>query len=100
MALFNFYGRGDHRVFDHKPIFYDPEKDKLHRYFGDVDGSNENAEYKPGSYIRGSFRDSRSNGLDKPMKRVQTIITVVTIILVIAVMFFILKLYPYLFVQQ
>ncbi len=100
MAIFNFYGRGEHRVFDHKPIYYDPEKDKLRRYFGDVDGSSENAEYKPGSLIRGSFSDSRSNGLDKPMKRVQTIITVVTIVLVIAVMFLILKLYPYLFTQQ
>ena len=63
MALFNFFGRGEHRVFDHKPIYYDPEKDKLRRYFGDVDGSNESAEYKPGSYIRGSFRDSRTNGI-------------------------------------
>lgn len=100
MALFNFYGRGEHRVFDHKPIYYDPEKDKLRQYFGDVDGSGEKEEYKPGSYIRGSFRDSKSNGLDKPMKRVQTIITVIGIILVIALMFFILKLYPYLFAQQ
>ena len=41
MAGFNFgfFGEQEHRVFDYKPRYYDPEKEKRKAMFGDVDGT-------------------------------------------------------------
>ena len=43
MAGFNFgfFGDQEHRVFNYKPRYYDPEKEALKAKFGDVDGTNE-----------------------------------------------------------
>ncbi len=100
MALFNFYGTGSHKTFDHKPIYYDPEKEKRRQYFGDVDGTNRKEGYIPGSRIHGAFHKS-GNGKQarSPMKTVQTILTVITVVLVIAVLYFFIQIYPYLFTR-
>ena len=99
MALFNFFGIQEHRVYDHKPMYYDPKKEERRRYFGAVDGSDKKEDYVPGSMVRGSMRDSSYQNTNKTMKRVTTIISVITIVLIILTIWFILKLYPYLFVQ-
>lgn len=97
MALFNFFGDGEHRVFNYKPIYYDPEKEELRRRFGAVDGSleksKENGTYVPGSYIKGSMRDGAYQRTRGHMSRIQTIIGIVTLILICAVLYFIAKFY-------
>lgn len=99
MAFFSFFGETEHRTYNHKPIYYDADKEKRRQYFGAVDGSDKKEGYVPGSYIRGSFRDGNYKRTRGSMKTVQTIIGIITLILVVAVIFFFLKLYPYLFVK-
>lgn len=36
---FNFFGTSEHRVFNYKPRYYDPEKEELKKTFGQVDGT-------------------------------------------------------------
>ena len=40
---FGFFGTSEHRVFNYKPRYYDPEEEKRRQLFGDVDGTNEKA---------------------------------------------------------
>ena len=86
MGLFNFFGENEHRVFNYKPIYYDPAEEERKRRFGAVDGTmeKEKAEgtYVPGSYIRGSFRDGA-----------RTRIGIISMLLIIGVLFFIAKFY-------
>ena len=88
MAIFNFFGDNEHRVFNYRPIYYDREKEELKRRFGAVDGS-----YVPGSYIKGSFRDGAYKRSRNHLDKLQTIIGIVTLILVFAVLYFIAKFY-------
>jgi hypothetical protein len=99
MALFNFFGISEHRVFNRKPIYYDEEKERRRRIFGAVDGNDKEKKYVPGTNIRGAFRDGAYRKTRTPMKTAQTIIGIVTLFLIVAVLFFFLKLYPYLFVK-
>ena len=39
MGLFSFFGDGEHRVFDYKPIYYDKEAEERRQKFGRVDGT-------------------------------------------------------------
>ena len=97
MGMFSFFGDSEHRVFNYKPIYYDPEKEELKRKFGAVDGSlekeKEEGTYAPGSYIKGSLRDGAYNRTKGHMSKVQTIIGIITAILIVAVLFFITKFY-------
>ena len=54
---FGFFGTQEHRVFNYKPRYYDPEKEALKQKFGHVDGRLDKDKYVPGSYIQGSFRN-------------------------------------------
>ena len=95
MGLFNFFGENEHRVFNYKPIYFDPEEEERKRRFGAVDGSLEREKkegtYVPGTHIRGSFREgSRTR---TPMKRVQTIIGIISMLLICAVLLYIAKFY-------
>ena len=95
MGLFNFFGDNEHRVFNYKPIYYDPAEEERKRRFGAVDGTLEREKkegtYVPGSYIKGSFREgSRTR---TPMKRVQTIIGIISLLLIVAVLWYIAKFY-------
>lgn len=100
MAIFNFgfFGNQEHRVFNYKPRYYDPEEEERRRMFGDVDGSNEKAKaegkYVPGSSIRGAWRDGNyKHSRDTRGGAVRTIIGLVTLLLIVAVMIFITKFY-------
>ena len=37
--MFSFFGDSEHRVFNYKPIYYNPEEEERKRRFGRVDGS-------------------------------------------------------------
>ena len=78
MAIFNFFGETEHRTYNHKPIYYDAEKEKRRQYFGAVDGSDKKEGYVPGTYVRGAFRDGAYKRTTAPMKKVQTIIGIIT----------------------
>ena len=95
MALFNFFGDQEHRVFHYTPRYYDEKAEKRKRMFGQVDGTaekeKEEGTYKPGDYIRGSFREgSRSRS---HVNHAQQIIGIVGLLLVFAILFYILKFY-------
>lgn len=94
---FGFFGEQEHRVFNYKPRYYDPEKEKRREMFGEVDGSAQKAReegtHAPGSSIRGAFRDgnykrTRGNGT-----RMQAIIGIVTLVLIVVVLIYITKFY-------
>ena len=95
--MFNFFGDNEHRVFNYKPIYFDPEEEKRRRMFGAVDGSEgkekKEGTYVPGSYIKGSMRDGAYKQTREHMKKVQTIIGIVALILIAAILVMIAKFY-------
>ena len=97
MGYFNMFGDNEHRVFNYKPIYYNPEEEERKRKFGAVDGSvdkeKKDGTYVPGSYIKGSFRDGNYQRTRTPMRRAQTIIGIITLILIFVVLYFIAKFY-------
>ena len=97
MGLFNFFGESEHRVFNYKPIYYDPEKEERKRMFGAVDGTmdkeKEKGTYVPGSYIKGSLRDGAYRNTRGHMGKAQTIIGIISMLLIFAVLYFIAKFY-------
>lgn len=95
MAIFNFFGESEHRVFNYKPRYYDPEEEERKRLFGAVDGSKagKKESYSPGSYIKGSLRDGAYKETREHMKKTQTIIGIVALVLIFIILYFIAKLY-------
>ncbi len=94
MAIFNFFGESEHRVFNYKPVYYDKEKEELRQKFGHVDGSQANdKEYVPGSYIRGSFKDGAYSKTRTHSTKAQNVIGIVGLLLVFLVLFYIAKYY-------
>ena len=98
MALnFGFFGQQEHRVFNYRPRYYDPEAEERRRLFGDVDGTNEKAKkdgtYVPGSSIRGAWRDGHYQRTRTTATRTQTIISIVTLLLIAVVLVYITKFY-------
>ena len=95
MGFFNFFGDNEHRVFNYKPIYYDPEEEERKRRFGAVDGSLDEelkqSTYVPGSYIKGAFRDGPRTRT--PMRRAQAVIGIVSLLLIFAVLWYIAKFY-------
>ncbi|MBQ9192430.1 MAG: hypothetical protein IJ156_01755 [Bacteroidales bacterium] len=99
MAGFNFgfFGSQEHRVFNYKPRYYDPEEEERKRLFGDVDGTNakakEEGKYVPGSSIRGAWRDGNYKRTRTTQTRTQVIIGLITMLLIAAVLIYITKFY-------
>ncbi|MGM9762529.1 MAG: hypothetical protein ACI3ZQ_00705 [Candidatus Cryptobacteroides sp.] len=91
---FGFFGSNEHRVFNYKPRYYNPEKEALKEKFGAVDGTNEKTgeKYVPGSYLKGSFREGNYQRT-RQVGRMQKIIGMVTLILIFAVLILIAKFY-------
>ena len=98
MALFNFgfFGNPEHRVFNYKPRYYDPEEEERKRLFGDVDGTTakakEEGKYVPGSSIRGAWRDGNYKRTRGNRSRSMVIIGIISMILIFLVIFYIAKL--------
>jgi len=95
MALFNFnfFGDTEHRVFNYRPRYYDPEKEERRRIFGDVDGSNEKSDSAPGSSIRGAFRNGNYQRTRSSATRIQSIIGIISLLLLAVAMIYITKFY-------
>ena len=97
MAGFNFgfFGDQEHRVFNYRPRYYDPEAEKRKQMFGDVDGSNdaarEDGSYVPGSSLRGAFRGGRYQKTRSSATKAQGIITLITLLLIVGVLIFFTK---------
>ncbi len=94
MASFGWFGDNEHRVFNYRPRYYDPEKEELKRRFGAVDGSMEKKDgsYAPGSYIQGAFRDGNYSR-KRSASKAQAIIGIVGLILLVIAMIYITKFY-------
>ena len=92
---FGFFGNQEHRVFNYKPRYYDPEEEKRRQMFGEVDGSNDAARksdsYVPGSSLRGAFRNGNYQKTRTSMRTAHTIITIVTLVLIVLVLIYISK---------
>lgn len=89
---FGFFGSQEHRVFNYKPRYYDPEKEALKEKFGHVDGSQEKEEYTPGCYIKGSLRDGNYQRT-RNANKAQKIIGIVGLILFFVVLILITRFY-------
>lgn len=100
MAHFGWFGEQEHRVFNYKPVYYDPEKEERRRMFGKVDGSAENERkgedgemvHAPGSYIQGAFRNG-NYARRRGGSRVQSLIGVIGLVLVLVVLLMISRFY-------
>lgn len=100
MAYFGWFGEQEHRVFNYKPIYFDPEKEERRQMFGKVDGSMdgdaangaEKKPYTPGSLIQGSFRNG-NYARRKGATRAQSIIGMVGLVLVVVVLIYIARFY-------
>jgi len=105
---FNLFGENEHRVFNYKPRYYDPEKEERRRMFGKVDGSldaesgktsddgkssGDPDAYTPGKYISGSFRDGNYQRTRRDTNKVQKIIGMIGLILVFIVFWYFAKFY-------
>lgn len=99
MALFNFFGETEHRVFNYKPIYYDPEKEALKKRFRAVDGTREKEAHKedgtyvPGSYVRGSMRDGRYKRTRSHASKAQSFIGLIGLLMFALAMIYFTKLY-------
>lgn len=96
MGFFTFPGEQEHRKFNYRPIYYDPAEEERKQVFGKVDGrlekEKEDGEYKPGSYIRGSFRDGNYARKSR-YTLAQRIIGIVGLILLAIVLVYLCKFY-------
>lgn len=97
---FNFFGEQEHRVFNYKPRYYDPEKEERRRFFGEHPEAEEGGEgsaddkYTPGKYLSGSFREGNYQKLrSTSSNKTQKIIGIVGLILFFVVLYFIAKFY-------
>lgn len=97
---FNFFGEPEHRVFNYKPRYYDPEKEERRRMFSSVDRSAESDSvdskkgYTPGKYLSGSFRDGNYQRLrTTSTNKIQRIIGIVGLVLFFVILYFVAKFY-------
>ena len=94
---FNFFSETEHRVFNYKPIYFDPEKEERRRFFGDhgQEGKAAGEEpYTPGKYIQGSFRDGNYQRLrTSSSTKAQKVIGIVGLVLFFVVLYYIAQFY-------
>ena len=97
MGIFNFFGDHEHRVFNYKPIYYNPEEEERRRKFGHVDGTFEKEKkegtYSPGTYIKGRFRDGNYQEYKTSMKKAHGLIGIISMILIFVVLILIARFY-------
>ena len=94
MAFFNFgiFGEQEHRVFNYKPRYYDPEKEAVKEKFASVDGSMEKKDYVPGSYVKGAFK--REDRYRTSGGRTRMIVSLAGLLLIIVALIYIAKMSP------
>ena len=91
---FKFFGTQEVRKFNYKPRFYDPEVEERRKKYGDfTKPKEEEQEYVPGKYVKGSLRDGNYQRRQE-VNRNQKNIGVVTMLLLFAVVYLIYKYFP------
>mgnify|MGYP003318616889 CR=1 FL=1 len=95
---FNFFGDTEHRVFNYRPRYYDPEKEERKRIFGEHgedDGSDASGDaYTPGKYISGSFREGNYQKLrGSRSNKAQKIIGMVGLVLFFVILYYVAQFY-------
>ena len=91
---FNFFGTQDVRKFNYKPRFYDPEVEERRKKYGDfTKPKEEEQEYVPGKYVKGSLRDGNYQRKQE-VSRNQKAIGAVSMILLFTVVYLIYKYFP------
>ena len=97
MAIFNWFGESEHRVFNYKPRYYDPQEEERRKMFGKVDGTYEKQKqegtYAPPPYLKDTARDRHNTRSRSHENKAQTIIGIVGLILVVIVLLYIAKFY-------
>lgn len=97
MGFFNMFGDNEHRVFNYKPIYYDPKEEERKRKFGAVDGTYDREKkegtYVPGSYLKGALRNGNSRATHTPLKKASVILGIISLLLVFSILFLIAKFY-------
>lgn len=91
MALFNWFGEQEHRVYNYKPRYYDPEKEAREKKFHHK--KKEEEEYTPGSYVKGAFRNGNYSRERGHSNKVQNIIGIIGLLLIAVILFYIVKFY-------
>lgn len=94
---FAFFKVPQHRVFDYKPRFYDPEKERREQRRRELgledDDLNDDGEYKPGSIIRNSGMKVRHESFSQKMskqKRQSRFFVLIFIVLLSFVVYYLL----------
>jgi len=103
---FGFFGTPQHRQFNYKPVYYDPEKEarqerikraqELAKAEGDAAKESmqeEEKPYVPGQYVKGSITN-RAYRVERGANKTQKILGAVALVLAFAVIFLIAKYYP------
>lgn len=81
MAIYNWFGESEHRVFNYKPRYYDPKKEK---------GKKDKA---PGDLVKGAFRNGNYSKEKKHANKAQNIIGIIGLLLIAVVLIYIAKFY-------
>ncbi|MBO8467909.1 MAG: hypothetical protein IAB99_09150 [Bacteroidetes bacterium] len=89
---FSFFGTPEHRQFNYRPRYYDPEKEALKEKFGKVDGRLEKEKYVPGTYIKGSFRNGNYQKM-RGANKAQKIIGAIGLVIFFIALVYIAKFY-------
>lgn len=89
---FSFFGTQEHRVFNYRPRYYDPEKEELKEKFGQVDGRSKEEPYAPGAYLKGSFRDGNYQKT-RGANRAQKVIGLVGLVMFFVILLLIVRFY-------
>lgn len=93
---FGFFGTPQHREFNYKPVYYDPEKEarkeRLER-LGENAKDVDEKPYVPGMYVKGSITD-RNYRVERGANKAQKVLGAVALVLAFAVIWLIAKYYP------
>lgn len=96
MATFGWFGDQKHRVFNYKPMYYDPEEEARRQMFGQVDGTMEKRKqegtYTPGASIRGAFREG-NYAQRRGASKAHAIVGLIGLALVAVILIYIVKFY-------
>ena len=103
---FGFFGTPQHREFNYRPVYYDPEKEALKERFAKAEAEGKAAaesraaqegaakkEYVPGQYIKGSITD-RNYRVERGANKFQKVLGAVALVLAFAVVYLIAKYFP------
>ncbi|MDR2424135.1 MAG: hypothetical protein LBD59_05350 [Prevotellaceae bacterium] len=111
MALrFSFFKIPEHKRFEYIPRYWNPEKEerearlkRIQEEMGATGSSSDGKPYVPN--IRGSFRREfdrtrKSKSGTKGMMKIRSLIMIVSVLLFVVIFVFLLKIFPWLFVEN